>query len=185
MSTPEKTDIKARIHHYLISRTNFLEIKDTLDENQLRAFVDQAISNLCQDAKIQISFDERASFIRELVSAITSLGPIRTLVEDPNITEIMINGAKQIYIQKKGHIEKASIQFQDNGALVHMVHKMLAASGSSRRVDESSPYVDFSMNDGSRVNVILPPLSLNGPIITIRKFSRELASIDDRKRVLK
>lgn len=178
MST-DMPDIKSRIHHYLISRTNFLETKDKMNEDQLRIFIDQAITTLASESKMVVSLEVRAAVIRELVSAITSLGPIRPLVEDPTVTEIMINGAKAVYIQRNGKIEKTNIQFADNSALVHMVHKILASSSSSRRVDESSPYVDFSMPDGSRVNVLLPPLSLNGPIVTIRKFSRELTSVDD------
>src|SRR6185312_1954049 len=138
-------------------------------EDQLKLFIDQAITTLAQESKMPVSFEDRTIVMRELVSAITSLGPIRPLVEDPSVTEIMINGAKAIYIQRNGKIEKTSVQFADNAALVHTVHKILASSGSSRRVDESSPYVDFSMSDGSRVNVLLPPLSLNGPILTIRK----------------
>jgi pilus assembly protein CpaF len=179
MQSIELIEIKSRIHHYLISRTNFLEVKDNLNEDQLRKFVDQAISTLSDESKLTISLEERVTVIRELVSAITSLGPIRPLLEDPSISEIMINGAKAIYIQRSGRIEKTGVQFEDNAALVHTVQKILASSGSVRRVDESSPYVDFSMSDGSRVNVILPPLSLNGPIVTIRKFSRELSTLDD------
>jgi pilus assembly protein CpaF len=176
---PEIGDIKSRIHHYLISRTNFLEIKDKMNEDQLRLFIDHAITTLASESKMVVTFEDRTSVIRELVSAITSLGPIRPLVEDPSVTEIMINGAKSVYIQRNGKIEKTSVEFIDNSALVHMVHKLLASAGSSRRVDESSPYVDFSMSDGSRVNVLLPPLSLNGPIVTIRKFSRDLTSLED------
>ncbi|MBF0489010.1 MAG: CpaF family protein [Candidatus Omnitrophica bacterium] len=179
MASSEMSDVKSRIHHYLISRTNFLEVKDKMNEDQLRIFVDQAITTLAQESKLIISLEDRTTVIRELVSAITSLGPIRPLVEDPSISEIMINGAKSIYIQRNGRIEKTSVQFADNAALVHTIHKILASSGSSRRVDESSPYVDFSMTDGSRVNVLLPPLSLNGPIVTIRKFSRDLTTVDE------
>ncbi len=172
-------EIKSRIHHYLISKTNFLQLKDKINEEQLKIFVDQAITNLCHETKLVVSMEDRGAIIRELVGAITSLGPIRPLVEDPTISEIMINGSKTIYIQRNGKIEKTNITFTDNATLIHTVQKILASSGSSRRVDESSPYVDFSMPDGSRVNVILPPLSLNGPIMTIRKFSRDLTTIDD------
>ncbi len=172
-------EIKSRIHHYFISKTNFLQLKDKINEEQLKIFVDQAITNLCHETKLVVSMEDRGAIIRELVGAITSLGPIRPLVEDPTISEIMINGSKTIYIQRNGKIEKTNITFTDNATLIHTVQKILASSGSSRRVDESSPYVDFSMPDGSRVNVILPPLSLNGPIMTIRKFSRDLTTIDD------
>lgn len=179
MASFEHSEIKSRIHHYLITKTNFLQVKDTMNEDQLRSFVDSAITSLSKESQLTIMMDERLAIIRELVSAIVSLGPIRLLAEDPNISEIMINGAKSIYIQRHGKIEKSDVQFHDNISLLHTIQKILAASGSSRRVDESSPYVDFSMPDGSRVNVILPPLAAIGPIMTIRKFSRDLNTIDN------
>jgi pilus assembly protein CpaF len=179
MSTFEHSEIKARIHHYLISKTNFLEVKDTMQGDQMRIFVDNAIDRLLQETKLTISLEERQSILRELAASVVSLGPLRALVEDPTITEIMVNGAKAVYIQRAGQIEKSNVTFPDNSNLMHTIQKILAASGSSRRVDESSPYVDFSMADGSRVNVILPPCSLMGPVMTIRKFSRDLTTMDD------
>jgi len=179
MSSFDQNEIKARIHHYLISKTNFLQVKDTMNEDQLRLFVDSAINKLCQETKLTITFDERNAILRELAASIVSLGPLRQFIEDPTITEIMVNGAKSVYIQRSGKIEKTNVAFPDNANLMHTVQKILAASGTSRRVDESSPYVDFSMADGSRVNVLLPPCSLVGPVMTIRKFSRDLTTIDD------
>lgn len=179
MEHMDHDDVKAKIHHYLISKTNFLKVKDTMNEDHLRVFVDSAIIELCKESKMEMSFDERASIIRELVSAVVSLGPIRPLVEDPTITEIMINGPKQVYIQRHGKIELCAVQFKNNDDLMHTVQKILASATSSRRVDESSPYVDFSLPDGARVNVLLPPCALIGPIITIRKYLKELTGIDD------
>ena len=175
----QSDEIKANIHHYLISKTNFLNVKDTMNEDQLRMFVDSAITNMCQEKQVTITIDDRMGIIREIVSGIVSLGVLRPLVEDQSISEIMVNGHKSVYIQKSGKIEKTDVHFPDNPTLMHTIQKILAASSSSRRVDESSPYVDFSMADGSRVNVILPPCSMQGPIMTIRKFSRELSTIDD------
>jgi pilus assembly protein CpaF len=179
MSSFEHNEIKARIHHYLISKTNFLELKDSMQGDEMRAFVDNAIDKLCQETKLVITLEERLSILRDLAASIVSLGPLRALVEDATISEIMVNGAKSVYIQRAGRIEKANVNFPDNANLMHTIQKILAASSSSRRVDESSPYVDFSMADGSRVNVILPPCSLLGPVMTIRKFSRDLTTIDD------
>jgi len=179
MSSFEQNEIKARIHHYLISKTNFLQVKDTMQEDQLRAFVDTAINNLCQDTKLTVTLEERLSILRELAASVVSLGPLRPFVEDATINEIMVNGAKSVYIQRAGKIEKTNVKFSDNANLMHTIQKILSASSTSRRVDESSPYVDFSMADGSRVNVILPPCSLIGPVMTIRKFSRDLTTIDD------
>src|SRR5690349_8444771 len=129
----EHEEIKARIHHYLISKTNFLQVKDTMSEDHLRVFVDSAIVSLCKESKMELSFDERAAIIRELVSAVISLGPIRPLVEDPTITEIMINGPKQIYIQRNGRIELCPIQFRNTDDLMHTIQKILATATSSRR----------------------------------------------------
>ena len=179
MSSSEQNEVKAHIHHYLISKTNFLQVKDTMKEDELRVFVNNAIDKLCQETKLTVSVDERFSILRELVASIVSLGPLRPFVEDASISEIMVNGAKSVYIQRAGRIEKSDIRFPDNANLMHTIQKILSASSTSRRVDESSPYVDFSMADGSRVNVILPPCSLVGPVMTIRKFSRELSTLDD------
>ncbi len=175
----EHDEIKARIHHYLISRTNFLQVKDKMSEDHLRVFVDSAIVELCKEVKLELTFDERAALIRELVSAVISLGPIRPLMEDPTITEIMVNGPKQVYIQRNGKIELSSVQFRNNDDLMHTVQKILTLATTSRRVDESSPYVDFSLPDGARVNVLLPPCALIGPVVTIRKYLRELATVED------
>jgi pilus assembly protein CpaF len=179
MSSFEHNEIKARIHHYLISKTNFLEVKDSMQEEQLRAFVDTAINRLCQETKITITLEERLTILRELATTIASLGPLRPFMEDPTVSEVMINGCKSVYIQRAGQIIKTNVSFPSNENLMHSIQKILAASSSSRRVDESSPYVDFSMADGSRVNVILPPCSLGGPVMTIRKFSRDLTTLDD------
>ncbi|HLD87709.1 MAG TPA: CpaF family protein [Candidatus Omnitrophota bacterium] len=179
MATLDQKELKSVIYHYLISKTNFLEIKDRMHEDQLQLFVDEAITSLCREKQLTVSLEERSAVIRELVSAIVSLGPLRPFMEDPMVSEVMVNGAKSVYIQRAGKTEKTGVHFSDNAELSHTIQKMLAASGSHRRVDESSPYVDFSLPDGSRVNVILPPCSLHGPIMTIRKFSTNLTSVDD------
>lgn len=172
-------EIREKVHRHLIKDTDFLKVKDTMNEDQLRKFVDEAISDLTRDQQIDIPVDQRLVLIRELVSAVVSLGPIRPLMEDKEISEIMINGAHQIYIQKHGKMALTDIKFNDNRHLLHTVQKILAGSGSNKRVDESSPYVDFILNDGSRVNIILPPCSLVGPVMTIRKFNDAIASVDD------
>ena len=179
MSNFELSEIKARIDHYLISKTDFLKLKDTMQEDELRAFVNSAINRLCEETKLTIALEDRYSILRELATSIISLGPLRPFIEDPTISEIMVNGAKSVYIQRAGKIEKTNVHFPDNTNLMHTIQKILSASSTSRRVDESSPYVDFSMEDGSRVNVILSPCSLIGPVMTIRKFSRDLTTIDD------
>ncbi|NLE65492.1 MAG: CpaF family protein [Elusimicrobia bacterium] len=172
-------DIKQLLHRHLVTKTDFLKVKDTMNDDQLRLFVDEAVTAVLRTRDLSISFEDRARLIREISSSVVSLGPIRELMEDPDVTEVMINGPKQIYIQKKGRISLSKVSFKDNAELMHTVQKIMAASGTSRRVDESSPYVDFSLPDGSRVNIILPPCSLRGAVMTIRKFSRDIATIEN------
>ena len=172
-------DIRERINRYLIHETDFLRVKDKMNEDELRRFVDKAIRELCDEHNIKLSLEQITTLTRVLVSAVTSLGPLRPLMEDKDVTEIMINGAKRIYIQKYGKIELTNIRFEENHHLLHTIQKILSGAGTNKRVDESSPYVDFSLPDGSRVNVIIPPCSLVGPVITIRKFKADIATVDD------
>jgi len=171
-------EIKSMVHQYLIKKTDFLKVKDKMTEDQLRVFVDKAISDLCYDQQLEMSTEARIGLIREIVTAMVSLGPLRPLLEDKTVTEIMINGADKVYIQQNGKIHLTDIKFDSNQHLQHTIQKILAASGSNRRVDESSPYVDFSLGDGSRVNVLLPPCAMIGPVMTIRKFA-DIATVDD------
>ncbi|MBF0331081.1 MAG: CpaF family protein [Candidatus Omnitrophica bacterium] len=172
-------DLKGQLHRFIISKTDFLKLKDAMNEDQLRMFVDKAIADLCRENELVVTFEDRVRLIRELTAAAVSLGPLRSLMEDKDITEIMINGPKHIYIQKQGKITRTDIKFDDNAHLMHTLQKILTASGTPRRIDESSPYVDFSMPDGSRVNVIIPPCTLNGAIMTIRKFSRDIGTMEN------
>jgi len=176
-------DVKAKVHQYLISKTNFLSVKDNMTDDQLRVVVIRAVTDVCEKGEIELSEIERITLVRDLVSAVVSLGPIRSLIEDKTISEIMVNGVSRIYIQRNGKIEMTKIKFDSERELIHTIQKILAASGSGRRVDESSPYVDFSLKDGSRVNVIMPPVSLIGPVLTIRKFSQEISKIEDLLRL--
>jgi pilus assembly protein CpaF len=172
-------EIKERIHRYLINETEFLQVKDSMNEDQLRNFVDDAIRQACNDRNFRLTLEDRQVLIRELVNAVLNLGPLRPLMEDHAISEIMVNGARKIYIQRHGQIILSEAKFDDDRHLFHTIQKVLAGSGSNKRVDESSPYVDFVMPDGSRVNVILPPCSLAGPVMTIRKFNKDIATVED------
>lgn len=172
-------NLKDLVHRYLIRETDFLKVKDAMNEDQLRVFVDKAINDLCYRERIPILPEQRQILVRSLVSAVISLGPLRPLIEDESIAEIMINGCDKVYIQKDGHIHLTDIKFADNRQLAHTIQKILAGSGSNKRVDESSPYVDFSLADGSRVNVIIPPCSNIGPVMTIRKFKKDINEAED------
>lgn len=171
--------IKELVQQHLITKTNFVQVKDHLDEVQLRNYAMEAIEAVCRKAEVDVSDEQRIGIIRELISSVISLGPVRPLMEDSSISEIMINGPHQIYVQRNGKIVLSDVKFEDSKQLFHMIQKILSASGSGRRVDESSPYVDFSLPDGSRVNIVIPPVSLSGAVVTIRKFSSKIETIQD------
>jgi pilus assembly protein CpaF len=171
--------VKNLAQKHLITKTDFLKVKDSLSDDQVCVYVQKAIDFVCQQNEIFLTAEEENTLIRQFVSSVISLGPIRPLMEDKTISEIMINGPQKIYVQREGKIELSNVKFQDSKELLYTIQKMLAGSSSGRRVDESSPYVDFSLPDGSRVNVILPPVSLVGPVVTIRKFSSEIETVDD------
>ena len=172
-------EIKNLAQKYLISKTDFVKVKDSISEDQARVYIKNAIDFVCKENDVSLTEEEKGILIRQFISSVISLGPIRPLMEDKDITEIMINGPYKIYIQKKGKIELSDVQFQDSKELMHTIQKLLAVSTSGRRVDESSPYVDFSLSDGARVNAVIPPVSLIGPVVTIRKFSSDIETIDD------
>ncbi len=114
---------------------------------------------------------EKSGIVRSVVDRIVGLGPLQPLLEDPTITEIMVNNAFNVFIEREGHIEETEIRFRDESHLRHVIDRIVAPLG--RRIDESSPLVDARLPDGSRVNAIVPPLALRGPALTIRKFSSE------------
>jgi len=120
---------------------------------------------------------EREEIARSLFAEIVGFGPIQSLLDDPTISEIMINGAKQVYIERNGRLELTPIRFASDLEVMHIIEKIVTPLG--RRIDESSPMVDARTTDGSRVNAVIPPLSLKGPSLTVRKFSRDPFKIDD------
>jgi len=126
---------------------------------------------------VTVDDDTRNKVIKELTDDFTGYGPITELLNDKNITEIMINGSQQVYVERNGKKELANIKFDDPAHLNYIIERMI--SPSARRVDESSPYTDFSMPDGSRVNIIIPPVSAQGAVVTIRKFLHTIEKIND------
>lgn len=135
-----------------------------------------ALEIIQDDETLQGHVDRRV-VINELVNDIAGFGPINPLLEDPDVSEIMVNGPLQIYAERKGKLQLTPIQFRDNEHVMNIIEKIVAPLG--RRIDESSPMVDARLPDGSRVNAIVPPLALNGPTVTIRKFAKDPLKITD------
>ena len=158
-------DLKTRIQNKLIS-----ELDPTLDTStgEVRRTIESMYDDLLADEQIVLSRAERRRLFEQIVAEILGLGPLEPLLIDPEITEIMVNGAKSIYIERSGKVEGTNTVFESNDHLMRIIERIVAPLG--RRIDESSPYVDARLADGSRVNAVIPPISLVGPVLTIRKF---------------
>jgi pilus assembly protein CpaF len=169
--------LKQRVRERLIAAHKELFSGGLPDEEVLRQTMHKLVIDAATGDFSRVSPDERDRIVKELVEEILGYGPIDLLMRDPTVTEIMINGPKQVYVEKGGRTLPASVHFDDENQLRYLVYKMLAPT--RRHVDESFPYTDVSLPDGSRVNIIIPPLALNGQVVTIRKFLKEIGTIDD------
>ncbi|MEQ4566956.1 CpaF family protein [Paenarthrobacter sp. CAP02] len=138
-------------------------------EEELRSFAVDELSAVIDDEQVPLSPEERRRLIREIADEVMGFGPLQRLLEDPSVTEVMVNGFDQIYVERHGHLALTDLQFSSDAHLRKVIERIVSKVG--RRIDESSPLVDARLEDGSRVNAIIPPLAVNGPSLTIRKFS--------------
>lgn len=164
-------ELKARLHKQILQ-----DLKDDDIDEIIPKIDEMAIEIIKEDESFRGKID-RKKVVEELMNDLTGFGPINPLLADPEISEVMVNGPNQVYIERKGKIELADVQFRDDDHVMSIIEKIVAPIG--RRIDESSPMVDARLPDGSRVNAIIPPLSLVGPTITIRKFSEDPFKIED------
>ncbi len=148
-----------------------------LDEEALRDLVLEELNGIVEEARVPLTAPERQRLIREVEADVLGLGPLQPLVEDPTITEVMVNGPSNVYIERAGRLERSNVYFEDEPHLRRVIERIVTRVG--RRIDESSPLVDARLLDGSRVNAIIPPLAVSGSTLTIRKFSHEALSVDD------
>ena len=141
-------------------------------KEELVAFVNKLVAEIANDRKILLNQDEQHILSAGIVDEMVGLGPIEPLLRDPSVNDILVNGSRQIYVERHGKLELSKLQFRSDAQVLHVAQRI--ASSIGRRVDESSPMLDARLADGSRVNVIIPPLSLKGPCISIRKFSKSM-----------
>ncbi|WP_026539832.1 CpaF family protein [Paenarthrobacter nicotinovorans] len=138
-------------------------------EEELRSFAVEELSAVIDDEQVPLTPEERRRLIREIADEVMGFGPLQRLLEDPSVTEVMVNRFDQIYVERHGHLAFTDLQFSSDNHLRKVIERIVSKVG--RRIDESSPLVDARLEDGSRVNAIIPPLAVNGPSLTIRKFS--------------
>ncbi len=167
---PEYQELKFTLHRKLLDKIN-LEALATIDNQRVRGEVRQALISLIDGEPTLLSALEKQQICDEVLDEVFGLGPLEPLLSDPTISDILVNGSKQVYVERKGTLELTSVTFRDDQHLLRIIDKIVSQVG--RRVDESNPMVDARLLDGSRVNAIIPPLALDGPLMSIRRFSQD------------
>jgi len=170
-------ELKTKIQNKVISDLDidFTEISE--DNDELKAEIERIIAKNIEYESLNLTNAQKKKVQEELLNEIIGFGPITAYLNDPTVTEIMVNGPKQIFIEQNGKLTLAGAIFKDNKHVLHVIKKIVSAIG--RRIDESSPMVDARLKNGSRVNAIIPPLAIDGPSITIRKFAEDPFMVDD------
>jgi len=167
-------DLKTRVQNKLLSELD--PSMDITRTDEVRRTIQDLFEQILAEENIVLSRPERARLFEQIAAEILGFGPLQPLLEDDTITEIMVNGPKNVYIERKGRLHRVPITFESNDHVMRVIDRIVAPLG--RRIDESSPYVDARLPDGSRVNAVIPPISLVGPTLTIRKFSKNPITIE-------
>ncbi|MGC1903950.1 MAG: CpaF family protein [Candidatus Acidiferrum sp.] len=168
--------VKAAIHRKLIQKLNLDRLTE-VNRDDVRREVTQILEALVVGESTPMNLQERERLATEVLDEVFGLGPLEPLLADPTVSDILVNTHKRVYIERKGMLEMTSIQFRDDIHLMSIIDRIVSAVG--RRVDESSPMVDARLADGSRVNAIIPPLAVDGPCLSIRRFGRDPLTADD------
>ena len=169
-------ELKANVHRKLLNRLN-LEALAQADRSRAESEIKTLVTELLGEEGTPISLGERETLFSELIDEVFGLGPLEPLLRDPSISDILVNTYKHVFVERGGVLERVSATFQDNRHLMRVIDRIV--SGVGRRVDDSSPMVDARLPDGSRVNAIIPPLAVDGPLLSIRRFPAERLKSDD------
>src|SRR6186713_181462 len=168
--------LKARIHRRMVERINLASL-ETVEPERLRGQIRQIISALLAEENIPLSEPQRLALEEEVLNETFGLGPIEPYLHDPDVADILVNTHRQVYIERFGKLELTPTKFDNDEHVMRIIDRIVSRIG--RRVDESSPMVDARLADGSRVNAIIPPLSIDGTLLTIRKFSADPYRVQD------
>lgn len=163
-----RRNIRAQIHAKLLERLDLAALS-ALGASQIRYELQSSVQTLLDEELIILPIREREKLVDDILHEVTGLGPLDELLRDPSISDILVNGSSEVYVERQGRLERVDLSFNDDAHLMRIINKIVALSG--RRVDESSPMVDARLKDGSRVNAIIPPLALRGPVLSIRRFA--------------
>jgi pilus assembly protein CpaF len=174
--TPEYQELKFTLHRKLLDRIN-LEILSSMAGDRVRVEIRSALTQLVDEEKTPLSLVEKDRVIEEVLNEVFGLGPLEPLLQDPSISDILVTTPGLVYIERSGKLYRTPVEFKDNSHLVRIIEKIVSRVG--RRIDESSPMVDARLPDGSRVNAVIPPVAVDGPLLSIRRFGRDPLQAED------
>lgn len=169
------TDLKVQMHQKLIGRIN-LGALDGMTRDQVGREIGEIVAEMLKEVNHALNLAERRQLVEDVLDELLGLGPLEPLLKDETISDIMVNSATMVFVERRGRIEEVGTRFADDAHLLRIIGKIVSNVG--RRVDESSPMVDARLPDGSRINAIIPPLALDGPVLSIRKFSKKPIDLD-------
>jgi len=175
-SSPEYQELKFTLHRKLLDRID-LEALSSLAGERVRAIVRAAVAKLVEEEKTPLSQVEKDRIIEQVLDEVFGLGPLEPLLQDSTISDILVTTPRLVYVERAGKLYRTSVEFKDDGHLLRIIEKIVSRVG--RRVDESSPMVDARLPDGSRVNAVVPPVAVDGPLLCIRRFGRHALRVED------
>jgi pilus assembly protein CpaF len=163
------TELKVRLHQKLLEMIN-LQVIEKMSPEQFRSEIGEMIGEMLLEEKQPLNAGERRQLVDDVLDEVTGLGPLEPLLKDHTVTDILVNTGRHVFVERGGQIEMTAVRFKDDRHLIRIIDKIVSAIG--RRVDESQPMVDARLKDGSRVNAVIPPLAVDGPLLSIRKFAK-------------
>jgi len=169
--------LKTKIHNRLIENLDVNALMQLNGNDALEASIERTVHILLDEERLPLSKTERDNIVRDVLYETLGLGPLEPLLSDPDVNDILVNGAQSVWIDQNGKLKQTDIHFKDDNHLLHVINRIVSRVG--RRVDESSPIVDARLPDGSRVNAIIAPLSIDGPILSIRRFRPNPFRLED------
>jgi pilus assembly protein CpaF len=170
-TTPILGEIKSRVHRQLLQRLNLSNL-DAADKPQVVNAIRRIVHELVADEATPLNFDEREDLVGQVVDEIFGLGPLEPLLKDPTVSDILVNTATEVFVERNGKLYRTDVRFQDDRHLMQVIDRIVSTVG--RRIDDSSPMVDARLPDGSRVHAVIPPVAIDGPHLSIRKFKRDV-----------
>ena len=179
--TPQRTadrtfELKSEIHRKLIGVLD-LDRVSSLPKDRVRSEIGRVVERLLDDERVPMTTAEQNKIVEEVLDEVLGLGPLEPLLKEPSISDILVNGYNKVYVERQGKLALTAVRFKDNTHLLHIIEKIVSLVG--RRIDEANPVVDARLLDGSRVNAIVPPLALDGPALSIRRFGRHVITSDE------